>query len=169
SRLIAVFVFFWLLYRVMEYKIEFRYYIKWTKSYIVKILNIGLPSAFEQILYQGCQLVFLYYVTHLGTEALAARQYAVNISMFSYLFALAIGLGTSIITGRLVGAGNKEEAYSGLWKSLKWAFLFTIIMVALVMTFRYPLMRLFTDNESIIELGASVLLLAFLLETGRTF
>lgn len=169
SRLIAVFVFFWLLYRVMEYKVEFRYYITWTRSYIAKILNIGLPSAFEQILYQGCQLVFLYYVTHLGTEALAARQYAVNISMFSYLFALAIGLGTSIITGRLVGAGNKDEAYKGLWRSLKWAFLFTIIMVAVVMTFRYPLMRLFTDNESIIELGASVLLLAFLLETGRTF
>lgn len=169
SRLIALSVFVWLLYQILDYRIEFRYYFNWTKEYVRQILHIGLPSAFEQILYQGCQLVFLYYVTYLGTEAMAARQYAVNISMFSYLFALAIGLGTSIITGRLVGSGEKEVAYRTLWKSLKWAFVFTFAMVAVVTAFRYPLMGLFTDNEEIIRLGASVLLLSVLLETGRTF
>ncbi|MGN7388005.1 MATE family efflux transporter [Sporosarcina sp. SAFN-015] len=169
SRVIAMFVFIWLLYKVLEYRIEFRYYFTWSKEYIKKILNIGLPSAFEQILYQACQIVFLYYVTYLGTEALAARQYATNISMFSYLFALAIGLGTAIIVGRLVGSGEKDEVYQQVWSSLKRALVFTVVLVAIVMTFRYPLMRLFTDNEEIIELGASVLLLACLLETGRTF
>ena len=169
SRVIAVFVFIWLLYRVLEYRIEFRYYITWSKEYVKKILHIGLPSAFEQILYQACQIVFLYYVTYLGTEALAARQYATNISMFSYLFALAIGLGTSIIVGRLVGSGEKDEVYRQVWASLRRALVFTVILVALVMTFRYPLMRLFTENEEIIQLGASVLLLSCLLETGRTF
>lgn len=169
SRVLAMFFFIWLLYRVLEYRIEFKYYITWSKEYVKKILHIGLPSAFEQILYQACQIVFLYYVTFLGTEALAARQYATNISMFSYLFALAIGLGTSIIVGRLVGSGEKEEVYRQVWASLKRALVFTIVLVALVMTFRYPLMRLFTENEQIIELGASVLLLSCLLETGRTF
>ena len=169
SRLVALFVFLWALYRALDYRIEFRYYFDWTKEYVGKILHIGLPSAFEQILYQGCQLVFLYYVTYLGTEALAARQYAVNISMFSYLFALAIGLGTSIITGRLVGSGEKDIAYHSLWKSLKWAFAFTLVMVAAVTLCRYQLLGLFTDNEEVIRLGASVLLLSVLLETGRTF
>ncbi|MCM3745244.1 MATE family efflux transporter [Sporosarcina luteola] len=169
SRVIAMFVFIWLLYQVLEYRIEFRYYITWSKDYVKKILNIGLPSAFEQILYQACQIIFLYYVTFLGTEALAARQYATNISMFSYLFALAIGLGTSIIVGRLVGSGEKDEVYRQVWASLKRALVCTVVLVALVMTFRYPLMRLFTENEQIIQLGASVLLLSCLLETGRTF
>ncbi|MFC5602852.1 MATE family efflux transporter [Sporosarcina koreensis] len=169
SRAIAMFVFIWLLYQVLEYRIEFKYYITWSKEYVKKILHIGLPSAFEQILYQACQIVFLYYVTFLGTEALAARQYATNISMFSYLFALAIGLGTSIIVGRLVGSGEKDEVYRQVWASLKRALVFTVVLVALVMTFRYPLMRLFTENEQVIELGASVLLLSCLLETGRTF
>lgn len=41
-------------------------------------------------------------------------------------------------------------------------------MVALVITFRTQLMGLFTDNPYIIGLGASVLLLSVLLETGRT-
>lgn len=168
SRLLAMIVFFWLLYRVMEYRVEFRYYITLSKEYIGKILQIGIPSAFEQIMYQGCQIVFLYYVTYLGAESLAARQYAVNISMFTYLFAIAIGMGTAIIVGRMVGGDKKDDAYKSVWTSVKWALLFTLCMVALVMIFRYPLLKLFTDNPDVIEIGAAVLLLSIVLETGRT-
>ncbi|MFJ7972105.1 MATE family efflux transporter [Psychrobacillus sp. NPDC096389] len=168
SRLVAMLVFFWLLYQVMEYRVKVAYYFTMSKEYIRKILQIGLPSAFEQILYQGCQIVFLYYVTYLGAESLAARQYAVNISMFTYLFAIAIGMGTAIIVGRLVGANEKDEAYKSVWTSVKWALLFTLVMVAIVMLFRIPLMSLFTSNEQVIKIGASVLILSILLETGRT-
>ncbi|WP_203247651.1 MATE family efflux transporter [Sporosarcina beigongshangi] len=168
SRFLALLVFFWLLYRVMEYRVEWRYYITLSKEYIRKILQIGIPSAFEQVMYQGCQIVFLYYVTYLGTESLAARQYAVNISMFTYLFAIAIGMGTAIIVGRFVGGNEKDNAYTSVWSSVKWALLFTVTMVTLVILFRYPLMGLFTNNEDVIKIGASVLVLSILLETGRT-
>lgn len=53
-------------------------------------------------------------------------------------------------------------------ESVKWAIGVTLCMVALVITFRTQLMGLFTDNPHIITLGASVLLLSVLLETGRT-
>lgn len=168
SRFVALLVFFWLLYQVMEYRVKVEYYFTISKEYIRKILQIGLPSAFEQILYQGCQIVFLYYATYLGAESLAARQYAVNISMFTYLFAIAIGMGTAIIVGRLVGASETEEAYKAVWFSVKRALVFTLVMVAIVTIFRIPLMSLFTDNEQIIKIGASVLVLSLLLETGRT-
>lgn len=168
SRFIALLIFLWLLYRVLEYRIEFSYYITLSKEYIGKILKIGVPSAFEQVMYQGCQIVFLYYVTFLGTASLAARQYATNISMFTYLFAIAIGMGTAIIVGRLVGGNEKEAAYQSVWFSVKWALLFTSCAVVLVMIFRYPLLGVFTDSKEIIEIGASVLFLSFLLETGRT-
>lgn len=169
SRVIALIIFFWLLYQALEFRIDFKYYLALPKEYIKKILAIGIPSALEQVLYQGCQITFLYYVTFLGSEALAARQYAYNISMFTYLFAMAIGSGTAIIVGRYVGANRKDDAYEQLWTSVKWAISFTLVMVAVVMIFRYPLMRIFTDNPGVIKIGASVLLLSILLETGRTF
>jgi putative MATE family efflux protein len=168
SRLLALMVFFWLLYQVMEYKVKVQYYLSLSKEYIGKILKIGLPSAFEQVMYQGCQIVFLYYATYLGSESLAARQYATNISMFIYLFAIAIGIGTSIIVGRLVGGNEKDEAYTRVWHSVKWAVGVTLGMVVLVISFRTKLMSLFTDNEQIITLGATVLVLSIVLETGRT-
>ncbi|WP_409304232.1 MATE family efflux transporter [Peribacillus sp. SCS-155] len=169
SRFLALLVFFWLLYRVLEVKVRVKYYFSLSKEYVGKVLKIGIPSAFEQVMYQACQIVFLYYATFLGASSLAARQYAQNISMFIFLFAIAIGVGTSIIVGRLVGANRSDEAYQRVWKSLYAAISVTVAMVMAVIIFRKPLMELFTNDPEIIHLGTSVLLLSVLLETGRTF
>ncbi|RNB91758.1 MATE family efflux transporter [Brevibacillus fluminis] len=169
SRGVAMLVFLWMLYRVMEVKMEKRDYVFIANEHVSKILRIGIPSAFEQITYSACQSVFLYYVTFLGAESLASRQYAMNISMFIYMFSLAIGMGTSIITGRLVGAGQLEEAYKRVWSSLRWGLILTVIVNVIAILFRDQLIRIFTTDPEIIRLGSQVILLSILLETGRVF
>ena len=67
-----------------------------------------------------------------------------------------------------VGAGEKELAYNQVWKSVKSALAVSLTMIVVVTLFREPLMGVFTDNERIIQIGASVLVLSILLETGRT-
>jgi putative MATE family efflux protein len=169
SRGIALVVFFWLFYRLMEVRIPVRDYFVISSEHVRNILKIGFPSAFEQVTYHACQSVFLYYVTYLGATALASRQYVMNVSMYVYLFSAAIGMGTAIITGRLVGADRKEEAYSRVWRSLKWGVFFTILIDLVVIVFREPLIGLFTQDPEIIRLSGQVILLSFFLETGRTF
>lgn len=168
SRFLAMLVFFWLLYRVMEVRIDFSYYFNLSKSYIGKILKIGIPSALEQVMYQSCQIIFVFYTTFLGEAALAAKQYASNISMFIYLFAFAVGAGTSIMVGRFVGAGRADDAYTRVWMSVRSASIGTLIVVALVMVFREQLVGMFTDDAEVLRLGAQVLLYSIVLETGRT-
>ncbi|MFM9280625.1 MATE family efflux transporter [Paenibacillus jiagnxiensis] len=168
SRLICLLIFFWLMYRVTEVRVQLIYYVKLSKDYIVKILRIGIPSALESITYQSCQLVFTLYVTYLGAEAMATRQYALNISSYIYLFSMAVGMGTAIIVGRLVGAREKDAAFARVLKSAKWALIVTVAIDLIVVVFRIPLMGIFTDNPEIISLGAQVLLLSLLLESGRT-
>lgn len=119
-------------------------------------------------MYQSCQLIFTLYVTYLGAEAMATRQYANNISSYIYLFSMAVGMGTAIVVGRLVGARQKDTAYKRVLTSVKWALLVTVIIDAVVIFFRVPLLGLFTENPEIIRLGAQVILLSILLETGRT-
>ncbi|MFD1953300.1 MATE family efflux transporter [Paenibacillus thailandensis] len=169
SRFLAFLVFLWLLYRVTEVRIRISYYYKLSKEYVGKILKIGIPSALEQVMYQSCQIIFLFYVTFLGAESMAARQYANNISQFIYMFAFAIGLGTCIIIGRLIGAGRQDDAYRRVLKSAKYAISVTMVMVVLVMLFREQLMSMFTGDPEVIRLGAQVLLMSIVLETGRTF
>ncbi|QAY67640.1 MATE family efflux transporter [Paenibacillus protaetiae] len=169
SRLCALLVFLWLLYRVMEVRIRLQYYVRLSREYMGKILKIGIPSALEQVMYQGCQMIFLYYTTYLGHEAMAAKQYAGNISQFIYLFAFAIGLGTCIIIGRQIGAGQQDAAYKRVLDSVKWAISVTLVMIVLIILFREQLMNLFTSNPEVVRIGANVLLLSIVLETGRTF
>lgn len=168
SRLICLVLFFLLLYRIMDVRVKWTYYIHLSKKYVLQILKIGIPSAFESVIYQCCQLVFTLYITYLGAEAMATRQYALNISSYIFLFSVAVSMGTSIIVGHLVGARRPKEAYSRVFSSVKWALLVTVIMDAVVILFRVPLMGLFTDNQTIITMGAQVILLSFFLETGRT-
>lgn len=168
SRLICVVIFFWLLYRMLSVRIEWKHYFTISRNYVGKILKIGIPSAFEQIIYQVCQLVFLYYVTYLGTESLATRQYAAQISHYIYLFSMAVSIGTSILVGRFVGAGNPEEAYARLRKSVKIGLTSTIIMDLIIIALREPLLGIFTDSAEIIRLGSQVILFSIVLETART-
>lgn len=168
SRVLAMLVFFWILYRIVHTKIEWKFYLSLSKEFVLKILKIGLPSAAEQVMYQGCQIIFLFYVTYLGDAALAARQYANNVSMFIYLFALAVGMGTSIMVGRYVGAKKPELAYKQVFKSTGYAFLGTCMMLVFVIIFRENLVSIFTDNPDVIKLGAEVLLYGIILETGRS-
>lgn len=169
SRGVALIAFFWMLYRVMEVRIRLKDYVAITKAYVGKILKIGVPSAFESVIYQSCQSVFLYFVTFLGASALASRQYAMNISMYVFLFSMAIGMGTAIITGRLVGAGRMDEAYKRVRTSLVWGFIITVLIDLIAIVFREPLVRMFTKDPDIIRLTSQIMICSLLLETGRTF
>jgi putative MATE family efflux protein len=169
SRCLALAVFIWMLYRVMSVRMAPRDYVTFSKEYVLKILKMGVPSAVEQMTYHCCQTVFLYYVTYLGTEALASRQYAMAISQYVFLFSLAIGIGTSIIVGRLVGARRTDEAYRQVLGSLKWAVTITVLVDVVTILFRQPLVSLFTDNGDIIRMASQVIVLGLLLESGRSF
>ncbi|GFN32846.1 MATE family efflux transporter [Paenibacillus curdlanolyticus] len=167
SRALAIVVFFWLMYRIMRVRIMLQYYWSLSKEYIGKILKIGVPAAMESVMYQGCQMVFLYYATFLGDHALAARQYVQNISWFIYLFGYSCGLGTAIIVGRLIGANRQDEAYARVWRSIRSVVVITLIGIVLAVIFRYPIMGMFTNNDDILELGAHLMLYTIALETGR--
>ncbi|MGG1530607.1 MATE family efflux transporter [Brevibacillus agri] len=169
SRALGLIVFFWAFYRLIEVKVGFKEYVAIKRSYVGKICRVGIPAACEQIMYHACQLVFFYYVTFLGKASLASRQYVLQLSMFIYLFSVAIGMGTAIITGKLVGAGRPDEAYGRVWKSLRWGLLYTAVVNTLIIVFREPIMGMFTTDPQVLQISSTIILLSILLETGRVF
>ncbi|MDC0711865.1 MATE family efflux transporter [Stigmatella sp. ncwal1] len=168
SRAAALGVFAWLLYRVMDVRMVPRDFVAFPGEYIRKILKVGVPSAIEQITYHSCQTVFLYFVTFLGSAALASRQYAMAISQYFFLCSLAIGMGTAILVGRRVGARQSDEAYRRALESLKWAVVITVLVDVLIILMRQPLVSLFTDNGDIVLLTAQIILLSLVMESGRS-
>lgn len=133
------------------------------------ILKIGVPSALESFLYNLSQVVITSMVLKYLTEnELIAKTYVQNITMFFYIFAVAIGQASQIITGHLVGANKIDEAYKRGMRAYRYAMIITFIACTLGALFRTPMMDIFTDSKEVITLGANILLIDFALELGRT-
>ena len=136
---------------------------------IKNIFKIGVPSALESFLYNLSQLVITSMVlVYLTSGELIARTYVQNITMFFYIFAVAIGQAAQIITGHLVGAGEMDNAYKSGMRAYKISMLITMVACTIGVILRRPLMDIFTDDKTVIILGAGILIIDWVLELGRT-
>lgn len=160
---------------VLFSRIEKDFSMKYLRPFPVKILKdllrIGIPTAGEQLSYNVSQLVITYLMTLLpnSNEALTTKAYVQNIVMFAYLFSVAIGQGTEILVGHLVGEGKKEKAYKSCLRSLKLAIIISFTMGVIFALLRNQVLSIFTNNPSIIAIGGGVLLIDAILEPGRSF
>ncbi|WP_308637409.1 MATE family efflux transporter [Paenibacillus silvisoli] len=169
SRLLGLIVLFVLLYRRTPSRIRLQDYITFDKQYVKKILGIGLPSAGEHIAWQSQLMMIMGFINLIGQQALSAHVYVYNISAYFMALAMAIGMGTEIIVGHMVGAGEKKAAYFRLLRSLRISILLTAVLVGIAAIFRYQLVGMFTDDAEVISIGASILLISIILEPGRVF
>ena len=145
-------------------------YIKPFSFKIVKnILSIGLPTAGENLAWNVGQLMIVAMVNTMGTTIIASRTYLMLISSFTMTLSIALGQGTAIQVGHLVGAGEIKEVYHKCLKSLKIAFIFAFVTTSLVFLFRNPIMSIFTTNPDILKASLKIFPLMILLEMGRVF
>ena len=145
-------------------------YIKPFPFKIVKnILSIGLPTAGENLAWNVGQLMIVAMVNTMGTTIIASRTYLMLISSFTMTLSIALGQGTAIQVGHLVGAGEIKEVYHKCLKSLKIAFIFAFVTTSLVFLFRNPIMSIFTTNPDILKASLKIFPLMILVEMGRVF
>lgn len=133
------------------------------------LLKIGIPSAGEQLSYNGSQMVITYFIVSIGTYVLTTKVYAQNLMMFIFLFSVAISQGTQIMIGHMIGARQYEDAYARCLKSLKIAIIISLCMAGIVSIAAEPLLGIFTSNEEIISSAKVLIYLTLLLEPGRSF
>ncbi len=139
------------------------------KGDLKDIFKIGIPSALETFLYNLSQLVITSLVLNFLTEAeLITKTYVQNITMFFYLFAVAIAQASQIITGHLVGAKKTDEAYRRGFRSYSFALAIAAGICVIGVILRFQLMGIFTADEAVITMGANILLINTVLEFGRT-
>ncbi|WP_416147451.1 MATE family efflux transporter [Salipaludibacillus sp. HK11] len=133
------------------------------------LLKIGIPTAGEHFSFNTMQLLITSFIATIGTEALTTKVYTQNLMMLVLLCALAIGQGTQIIIGYHVGAKNLNAAYKRCISSLKIAVCLSTSVAIMFYLLSKPLLGIFTDNVEIITMGSTLLLLAIIIEPGRTF
>ena len=93
---------------------------------IKRILQLGVPNGIEHSMFQFGKLLTQSLISSMGTAAIAANAVANTLATFQYMPGNAIGLATTTVVGRCIGAKENEQAkkysrillgatYVGLW------------------------------------------------------
>lgn len=169
SRVVASIILWTLLDRRLHLMLRARDFVTLRLDRIKRILHIGLPAAGENMSYWVSLMVITSFAARLGDKTLATMTYTQNVQRLIILFSISLGLGTEIMIGRLVGAGEFEHAYHQVMKSVR-----TGLMIAtggtLIIALAAPqLIGVFSKDPAIIAAGALLLRISVIYEPGRVF
>lgn len=134
-----------------------------------QIVKIGLPSALESACYNVAMTLVIRFLNQMDANGVnvTARSYAAQITNFSFCVGAALAQANAIMTGWRIGAGKYEACDKGTKKAALIGILVAAIFATLIAMSSGVLMRLFTDDPSMIALVAKLLVIDIALEIGR--
>jgi putative MATE family efflux protein len=129
-----------------------------------RILDIGLPSAGEQMVFQLALLVFTRFVTGLGAVTYAAHNVTITIESISFLPGMGYAAAASTLVGQALGARSPRQAedfaYEALWQGGLMMSLAGLMMVL----FPEPILSAFTNDPMVVAAAAGPLRAAGLVQ-----
>ena len=108
-----------------------------------RILGIGIPSAFENSLFQAGRILVVSMISTFGTVQIAANAVANNLDGMGCIPGQAISLAMITVVGRCIGAGDNQQAIHFTRKLLLWAYIAMGISNGLILLFLRPLVGIY--------------------------
>ncbi len=136
----------------LNYKIRLRLEKPFPTSMIRDILRIGIPGAGDSFAYSTAQFSLTYFVTAMGTKAVASFTYATNLIEFVQIIGFSIGQSAQILVGRYVGARDFDAAYRLGFRGTWIAMTLNLSVMVVLLIFQRPLLQLFTASEEIMSI-----------------
>ena len=127
---------------------------------IKKILNLGLPSAFQYIFEVGAFSFAVIMVGWLGTKQLAAHQIAMNLASISFMATLGISSAGGIRVGNAVGRQDVSEVRKSGYTAIFLGASFMASCGVVFVFLRNFLPSLYISDPEVIAIASNLLLIA---------
>jgi MATE family multidrug resistance protein len=127
---------------------------------IGRILRVGLPVGGQFGLEMGLFAFGAFMMGWLGPRELAAHQVTINIASTTFMVALGTSMAGSILIGQHIGAGRSRRMRRAAIATYVLAVGFMGVCALTFVALPDTLIRLYTRDAAIVELGASLLLVA---------
>ncbi len=121
---------------------------------IKRLINIGFPTAMEQVVMRVAQILFVRIVASLGTLSFAAHQISINVESISYMPGFGIAVAATTLVGQNLGANQPEKAEESTYESWKIGLIIMGLMSLIFLFLPEFIVSLYTDNREIIRLAS---------------
>ncbi|MCP9438458.1 MAG: MATE family efflux transporter [Nitrospira sp.] len=126
--------------------------------------QIGAPVSGERVLQQAGVMFYTKIVILYGTVTYAAHQVGLSIESFSFLPGYGFAIAAATMVGQSIGAGKYIRAKLENWEANRLAAAGMAAMGAVFFLFPYILMRAFTQDDAVVELGTQFLRIVAVLQ-----
>jgi len=135
----------------------FDWRLQWDK--MKTLLRIGIPAGLQMSCDVAAWTVFAnIIIADLGTEAQAANFFAFRFMHMSFMPALGIGTAVTTLVGKYIGMQRYDLARHRTHLGLLLASAYMLLCGIVFFVFRYDLMRLYSENPKVLEIGAVILI-----------
>lgn len=118
------------------------------------IVKTSLGGIGQMIVAMTSWIFLLRILAELGSETVAGSTIAIRIMMFTLMPAWGLSNAAATLVGQNLGAGEPDRAEKSVWKIGYYNMIFLIIVSVSYFIFNEDLMRIFTDDAKVIEVGA---------------
>jgi multidrug resistance protein, MATE family len=122
-----------------------------------RMLNIGIPTALEQFFFSLGVTLYGIIVISLGTQVYATQRVSMNVVQLSLMPGFGFGMAATTLVAQALGAGRVRQAEAGAVFAMRSCVAQMTIAGAAFAIFAEPLMRIFTSDEAVVQLGTQVL------------
>ncbi len=133
--------------------------LRFDKDLFYKSLKIGLPSGLQHTFVAVGMMALLGIVNTFGTDVIAAYTAAGRIDLLAMMPAMNFSQAVSAFVGQNLGANKIERVKQGFKATFIMSNVFCLAMTALIVIFGGDLMRMFTTDPQVIEIGQNYLII----------
>lgn len=125
-----------------------------------EILKIGIPMGLSTFFETSMFAVVTILISRFSVTTVAAYQSALNIVSFLYMIPTSISMALTVLVGYEVGARRYKDARDYSWLGIVLAIIIAVVTGLFVVTFRYQVAGLYSNEAAVIKLTAYFLIYA---------
>ncbi len=125
---------------------------------LISQLRIGLPGGIQSCMYGLTNIIIQTSINQFGTDTAAAWAAFGKVDSIFWAVSGAFGISITTFAGQNYGAGKLDRIYRSVRVCLGMSLALCGSILAALLVFAHPLLALFTSDETVIDIGAYMML-----------
>jgi len=135
-------------------------------DYVTKIVHMGLPTSLHMLFEMGAFILVSMLAATLSPSQNAAHVITISLASFMFMVPLGLGSAAALTLSKLNGEKRHALAVKYGQDTIRLGLLYAIVGSAVLIIFREPIFRIYSNDPETIKVGCTLLFIAALFQLG---